>query len=69
MEYGVAFLTRIGFFDKSKRFWTNQDFPKAEEVRGRILAYVKQHQESGGAGGTQYEGVLEDLNDIPAKKR
>jgi len=69
MEYGVAFLARIGFFDKSKRFWTSQDFPQAEEVRGRILAYVKQHQESGGAGGTQYKGVLEDLNDIPAKKR
>jgi len=69
MEYGVAFLARIGFFDNSKRFWTSQDFPQAEEVRGRILAYVKQHQESGGAGGTQYKGVLEDLNDIPAKKR
>jgi hypothetical protein len=69
MEYGVSFLARIGFFDKSKRFWTNQDFPQAEEVRGRILAYVKKHQASGGAGGTQYQGVLEDLNDVPAKHR
>jgi hypothetical protein len=69
MEYGVSFLARIGFFDKSKRFWTNQDFPQAEEVRGRILAYVKKHQASGGAGGTQYQGVLEDLNDVPAKSR
>jgi hypothetical protein len=69
MEYGVAFLARIGFFDKSKRFWTNQDFPQAEEVRARILAYVKKHQASGGAGGTQYQGVLEDLNAVQAKKR
>ncbi len=69
VEYGVSFLARIGFFDKSKRFWTNQDFPQAEEVRGRILSYVRKHQGSGGAGGTQYQGVLEDLNDIPAKKR
>ncbi len=69
MEYGVAFLARIGFFDKSNRFWTSQDFPQAEEVRGRILAYVKKHQASGGAGGTQYQGVLEDLNDAPAEKR
>jgi hypothetical protein len=69
MEYGVSFLARIGFFDKSKRFWTNQDFPQAEEVRARILAYVRKHQSSGGAGGTQYQGVLDDLNDAPAKKR
>jgi hypothetical protein len=69
MEYGVSFLARIGFFDKSKRFWTSQDFPQAVEVRTRILAYVKKHQESGGAGGTQYQGVLEDLNDVSAKKR
>ncbi len=69
MEYGVAFLARIGFFDKSKRFWTNQDFPQSEEVRGRILTYVRKHEASGGAGGTQYQGVIEDLNDIPAKNR
>jgi hypothetical protein len=69
MEYGVSFLARIGFFDKSKRFWTSQDFPQAEEVHNRILTYVKKHQASGGAGGTQYQGVLEDLNDIPAEAK
>jgi hypothetical protein len=68
MEYGVAFLARIGFFDKSKRFWTTQDFPEAEKVRSRILTYVKKHEASGGAGGTQYQGVLEDLNELPSKK-
>jgi len=60
---------RIGFFDKSKRFWTSQDFPQAEEVRSRILTYVRKHQASGGAGGTQYQGVLEDLSEVPEKKR
>jgi hypothetical protein len=69
MEYGVAFLARIGFFDKSKRFWTNQDFPQAEEVRARIMAFVKKHEASGGAGGTQYQGVLEDLNESPEKQK
>jgi hypothetical protein len=69
MEYGVSFLARIGFFDKSKRFWTSQDFPQAEEVRNRILTYAKKHQATGGAGGTQYQGVLEDLNDLSEKKR
>jgi hypothetical protein len=67
MEYGVAFLARIGFLDKSKRFWTNQDFPQSEEVRSRILSYVKKHEASGGAGGTQYQGVLEDLTEPPKK--
>lgn len=69
MEYGVSFLARIGFFDSSKRFWTSQDFPQAEEVRDRILTFVKKHEASGGAGGTQYQGVLEDLNDSRAKRR
>lgn len=69
MEYGVSFLARIGFFDKSKRFWTTQDFPQAEGVRDRILTYVKKHEASGGAGGTQYQGVLKDLNAAPEKKQ
>jgi hypothetical protein len=67
MEYGVAFLARIGYFDKSKRFWTSQDFPEATGVRARILSYIWKHQSSGGAGGTQYERALEDLGYDPAK--
>ena len=35
--FGVGFLREIGFFAKSKRFWTDQSFPQAAAVRKRIL--------------------------------
>ena len=60
-DYGVAFLARIGFFDKSKRFWTNQEFPQAPEVRQRIIAYIEKHKANGGEGGDQYKSALEEL--------
>ena len=60
-DYGVAFLARIGFFDKSKRFWTDRDFPEAKEVRERLIAYVQKHQSTGGEGGDQYKSALEEL--------
>jgi hypothetical protein len=59
--YGTEFLARIGYFDKSRRFWTTQDFPESEEVRTRILEFVRKHQGSGGAGGDSYKGILETL--------
>jgi hypothetical protein len=34
--YGVAFLDVIGFWDPSKRFWTDEEFPNAPEVCRRI---------------------------------
>ncbi len=49
--YGASFLAPVGFFDKSKRFWTEQDFPEAESVRQRIIGYIKKHQPSGATGG------------------
>jgi hypothetical protein len=61
--FGTAFLARAGFFDKSKRFWTDQEFPEAEKIRQRIIAYIKAHQTSGGSGGNYYESALEDLTD------
>ena len=60
-DYGVAFLARIGFFDKSKRFWTDGDFPEAKEVRERLIAYIEKHQSTGGEGGDQYKSALEEL--------
>jgi len=60
--YGAAFLARIGYFDKSKRFWTEQDFPEAETVRQKIIAYIEQHLKSGATGGDYYESALEELN-------
>jgi hypothetical protein len=36
--FGVAFLKTIGYWDKSNRFWTTEDFPEAAEVCDRIKA-------------------------------
>ncbi len=60
--YGTSFLGRIGFFDKTKRFWTDQDFPETEEVRQRIIGFIEKHRKGGAMGGVQYEGALEELN-------
>lgn len=35
--FGVAFLDEIGYFDASRRFWTDRDFPEAESLRQRLL--------------------------------
>jgi hypothetical protein len=55
-------LSRLGYFDKSERFWTNQDFPEAAGIREKIIANIKKHLASGGAGGAYYQGALKDLN-------
>jgi hypothetical protein len=60
--YGASFLARIGFFDKSKRFWTDQDFPEADGVRQKIIAYIEKYRDSGGAGGNYYSSAMEQLN-------
>ncbi|MGD0649626.1 MAG: hypothetical protein ABSA97_00535 [Verrucomicrobiia bacterium] len=60
--YGASFLARLGYFDKSKRFWTDKDFPEAEGVRQRIISFIEKHHKSGAMGGTQYESALEELN-------
>jgi hypothetical protein len=59
--YGASFLARVGYFDKSKRFWTSRDFPEAEGVRQKIIANVLKHRGSGAAGGDYYEGALSQL--------
>ena len=59
--YGASFLARIGYFDKSKRFWTDEDFPDAEQVRQKIVKYIRDHYASGGAGGEYFSSALEQL--------
>ena len=59
--FGVDFLYNAGYFNKSKRFWTDQDFPQAEAARQRIIAFIEKHQKSGAAGGGDYKEMLEDL--------
>ncbi len=39
--FAVALLHEVGFFGKSNRFWTDEDFPKAEEVRKRVRSRIK----------------------------
>src|SRR5206468_12601997 len=59
--YGASFLARIGYFDKSKRFWTSAEFPESESVRTRILSFVEKHKRAGATGGVYYQGVLDEL--------
>ena len=66
--YGVSFLGRIGFFDKSERFWTNQSFKNAAVIRRKITEYILRHSDTGGSGGSYYESALSDyLNYKPDK--
>ena len=60
--FGVAFLTRIGFFDASQRFWTTKEFPEAPEIRQRIERFIAEHRNSGAVGGTYYENALRELD-------
>jgi hypothetical protein len=66
--YGASFLDRIGFFDKSKRFWTDEDFPQAEGVRQRILTFVEKHRATGATGGEYYESILDALKPIAVQE-
>jgi hypothetical protein len=59
--FAVAFLSRVGFFDQSKRFWTTEDFPESEPIRRKIIEYIGKHQDSGGAGGGYYRDALDEL--------
>jgi hypothetical protein len=59
--FGTAFLSRVGFFDKSERFWTTEDFPQAPEIKLRIANYIRRHRGTGGAGGTYYHNALDLL--------
>ncbi len=59
--YGASFLARIGYFDPAQRFWTDRNFPEGDEVRKRILGFVKAHQGSGPTG-DNYRSTLEAVS-------
>ncbi len=66
--FGVAFLARAGYFDASRRFWTDQPFPEAENLRRRLIDFIQRHKASGAAGGAYYESALRELGEpAPAK--
>jgi hypothetical protein len=66
--FGVAFLARIGFFNKHRRFWTNRDFPQSAAIRPRLVTYITRHMASGAAGGTYYENALKELGKGPSNR-
>ena len=62
-------MGRIGFFDKSDRFWTKENFKDAEPIRMKIIEYILKHKDTGGSGGSYYESALIDyLNYKPQVK-
>jgi hypothetical protein len=40
-QYGIYFLAETGFFQREKRFWTDQDFPQSAAIRDRIEARLR----------------------------
>ena len=68
ISFGASLLDQAGVFDRAKRFWTSDDFPEAPEVRTRIIGFINKHIESGGAGGTYYRHLLEDLGAKPVNQ-
>lgn len=39
--FAVALLHEVGFFGRTNRFWTDEDFLRAEEVRKRVRSKIK----------------------------
>lgn len=62
--YGTSFLCRTGYFDKRKRFWTNEDFPDAAKHKAHIVRFIRSHMNAGGAGGSYYRNALKQLGEI-----
>ncbi len=65
--FGVTFLSRIGFFDPRRRFWTTKEFPEAPEIRQRIERFITEHRSNGAVGGTYYENAMRELNSDPLR--
>lgn len=61
--FGTAFLARIGFFDRKRRFWTSENFPESEQIIKRIETYIEAHRASGAAGGGYYDSALRELQE------
>lgn len=61
--FGTAFLSRIGYFDRTRRFWTDEEFPGAPEAKQHIARFIRAHLGSGGEGGTYYRDALAELGE------
>jgi hypothetical protein len=54
----LGLFGRLGYFDKSNRFWTKQTFKDSDSVRTKIIGYILKHHETGGSGSSYYESAL-----------
>jgi len=61
--FGTKFLSRIGYFDRTRRFWTDEEFPGAAEARQHIAQFIRAHLGSGGEGGSYYRDALAELGE------
>jgi hypothetical protein len=61
--FGTAFLARLGYFDRARRFWTDEEFPGAPEAKDHIARYIRAHLGSGGEGGSYYRDALAELGE------
>lgn len=39
--YGVEFLNEIGFFEKKRRFWSDEEFSNSTAIREKIIKYLR----------------------------
>lgn len=56
--FGVSFFDEIGFFDGSRRFWTEKDFPNATY----LCCLIKNRLAASGLDGPHVQGAAEKLN-------
>ncbi len=61
--FGTAFLARLGYFDRTRRFWTDEEFPGAQEAKQNIARFIRAHLNSGGEGGSYYRDALAELDE------
>lgn len=59
IQYGIYFLREAGFFRKSERFWTDQEFPQAKAIHAQLKARL----EAIGLSGTELGRAYKKLGD------
>jgi len=62
MQYAIFFLQDIGFFRKSERFWTEQEFPQAKVIHAQIKAHLEAMGHKGTELGHAYKRLGTEVN-------
>ncbi|HZZ56525.1 MAG TPA: alpha/beta hydrolase, partial [Opitutaceae bacterium] len=66
-DQGVSFLAQAGYFNRSLRFWTTEEFPEADAVRLRITAFLAAQSNRGGSSAL-FQRDLTEIAPNPADK-